>query len=248
MRALLTALVLLLLPASPRAEPPVTIFAAASLADVLTAAVAARGGPARLVLAGSSALARQIEAGAPADLFISANAAWMDHLQAQGLLVDETRVDLAANAIVLVAPVDASEAEPRLLAPDFPLADTLTDGRLALALSEAVPAGIYAREALQTLGLWPQAAPHLVETDDVRGALVLASRGEVPLALVYATDAAAEPRVAVVATVPPGAHAPIRYPAAVIGERDTPAARAWLAWLSSPEGRALFARFGFAAP
>jgi molybdate transport system substrate-binding protein len=253
MRALIAALALLLLPASPRAEAPVTIFAAASLADVLQAAVEARGVPARLVLAGSSALARQIDAGAPADLYISANAAWMDHLEAQGLLADGTRFDLAANALVLVAPAPApgSATEPReppALTPDFPLAEALADGRLALALTRAVPAGIYAREALEALGLWTKAAPRLVETDDVRGALALAARGEVPLALVYATDAAAEPRVVVVATVPPEAHAPIRYPAAVIAQRDAPAARAWLTWLAGPEGRALFARHGFTAP
>lgn len=247
MRALLAALALTLLPASPRAEAPVTIFAAASLADVLEAAVKARGAPARLVLAGSSALARQIEAGAPADLYISANAAWMDSLGAKGLLAEGTRKDLAANALVLVS-ADPRPGDGVPLGPGFPLAERLGDGRLALALTEAVPAGIYAREALKNLDLWPQAALRLVETDDVRAALALAARREVPLALVYATDAAAESRVAVVATVPADAHAPIRYPAALIAENDGPAARSWLAWLAGPEGRAVFQRFGFAPP
>ncbi|MEO0682851.1 MAG: molybdate ABC transporter substrate-binding protein, partial [Pseudomonadota bacterium] len=138
----------------------------------------------------------------------------------------------------------APDPPPSLAAYDLP--SRLGDGRLAVALTAAVPAGRYAREALGALGLWTALAPRLVETEDVRGALALAARAEVPYALVYATDAAAEPRVAVAARVPAEAHAPILYLAAAT--QETPGAAAWLDWLGGPRGRALFARHGFAPP
>ena len=118
-------------------------------------------------------------------------------------------------------------------------------GRLAVALTEAVPAGIYAKAALSALGLWDRAAPHLAETDNVRAALALVALGEAPLGVVYATDAPAEPRVRAVATFPAGSHPAIAYPAARIADRANPAADAFLAWLQSPEARAILARHGF---
>jgi len=229
------------------AETPATIFAAASLTDVLEEAVERRGQPARLVLAGSSALARQIAAGAPADLYVTAHPRWMDWLAERSVVPKGAARPVALNRLVLVEPAAASDgAAPPELGPEFGLAERLEGGRLAVALTSTVPAGRYAREALETLGLWEALAPRLVETEDVRGALALAARGEVPFALVYATDARAEPRVRVAATVPESAHAPALYLAAPVS--GAPGAAAWLDWLAGPEGRALFEDHGFAPP
>ena len=236
-------LALALLPGSARAEP-VVVFAAASLKDALEDAAAAwerdTGGEVALSFAGSAALARQIEAGAPADLFVSANEDWMDRLEAEGLIRPGTRRDLASNRLVLIA---HGAAEPQEIGPD--LLEALGDGRLAMALVDAVPAGIYGREALSSLGLWEAMAPRIAQADNVRAALALVARGEAPLGVVYATDARAEPRVSVVATFPESSHAPITYPAAVTAESDHPDARALLDHLASPAGRAAFRRRGF---
>ena len=240
-----------------RAAERVTVFAAASLAEAMGRIAAAfedeTGHRVTVALAGSSALARQIQAGAPADIFVSANAAWMDVLDKDSLLAPGTRFDLAGNRLVLIGSTDpTTPTNPIALGPGFDLAERLgkggPDGRLAVALTQAVPAGIYARTALQSLGLWDGVARRLAETDNVRAALTLVALGEAPLGIVYATDAAAEPRVGVIATFPADSHGPIVYPTARIAGRDNTAADAFLAWLKNPRTRAILQDLGFTPP
>ena len=235
----------------------VTVLAAASLAEAMDKIAAdfqaKTGHRVTVALAGSSALARQIQAGAPADLFVSANAAWMDVLDRDGLLAPGTRFDLAGNRLVLIGPAGPkAPADPVPLGPNFDLVGRLgqggSGGRLAVALTRAVPAGIYAKAALDALGLWDSIAPHLAETNNVRAALTLVALGEAPLGIVYATDAAAEPRVTVIATFPADSHGPIVYPTARIGGRDNTAADAFLAWLKAPRTRAILQDLGFTPP
>ena len=234
-----------------RAAEAVVVFAAASLMgaldEVAHAWEAEAGGAVTISYAGTSALARQIERGAPADVFVSADEAWMDALEAEGLIEPATRRDVAANRLVLVAHGEAAPAE---IGPDLDLAGMLgDDGRLAMALVDAVPAGRYGREALTSLGLWEAAAPRVAQADNARAALALVALGEAPLGVVYATDARAEPRVGVVGVFPEGSHRPIRYPAALVAEARHPAAaRAFLDHLASAGARAVLARHGFAAP
>ncbi len=229
------------------AAEPVVVFAAASLKTALddVAALWAErtGGEVALSYAGSSALARQILQGAPADVFMSANVDWMDVLEADGLVAEGTRCDLLGNAIVLVA--HGEEAAPVAIAPGFDLAGLLGEERLAMALVEAVPAGIYGREALTSLGVWEAVRPKVAEADNVRAALALVARGEAPYGIVYATDAAAEDGVTVVGTFPPETHAPIVYPVARLAESDHPDAAAFLAFLASDAARPSFERQGF---
>ena len=246
---MLRSLLLVVLLAAGPARADVTVFAAASLAGALgdaAQAFEAQGGAhARLVFAGSSALARQIEAGAPADLFVSANTEWMDALQSRALIDPETRVDLLGNSLVLVGPAPVTPVAPAAL----DLTALLGGGRLAMALVDAVPAGIYGRAALQSLGQWDAVAPQVAQADNVRAALALVATGEAPLGVVYATDAVAEPRVGVVMTFPEGSHPPITYPAAVtMGAAEAAQARAFLDWLQSAEAQAIFARHGFTRP
>lgn len=217
----------------------VTVFAASSLKSALDEIVAAwEGEPVRVSYGGSSALARQILAGAPADLFISANVGWMDEVEAAGFVRPETRRDLLGNRLVLVA----SEPGEVLLEPGE-IAPQLEDGPLAMALVDAVPAGIYGREALQTLGLWDEVQGEIAEAANVRAALAFVALGEAPLGIVYASDAVAEPRVHIAATFPQESHAPIIYPAAAIS--DAPSVAALLGFLSNSGARAIFERNGF---
>ncbi|MEZ5666164.1 MAG: molybdate ABC transporter substrate-binding protein [Alphaproteobacteria bacterium] len=239
------------LAAQPVSAEPVTVFAAASLTDAMEQVAAgwaeAGNEPWRLSLGGSSTLARQIVAGAPADIFLSANVEWMDAVEAAGLLVPDSRIDLLANSLVLVAPADALPAAPVAIGPDLDLAALLgPDGRLAMADPTSVPAGIYGRQSLVSLGLWDGIAARVVATGDVRGTLALVARDEVPLGIVYATDAAISADVAVLATFPPESHAPITYPAARIAGDGPDEAAAAFAYLLSAEARAVFARHGFA--
>lgn len=242
MRPALCLLLWLLFAPTAQAER-VTVFAAASLKealeDVARTFAADTGHDVVPVLAGSSALARQIEQGAPADIFISANPAWMDRLDDRGHLRPGTRSDLLGNRLVLIA--RGAEGPPLPLGPD--LAAKLDGGRLAIALTEAVPAGLYGKAALTTLGLWPALRPHLAEADNTRAALALVALGAAPLGIVYATDAAAEPRVHVAATFPNGSHPPIVYPAAQI--TDSAAAAAFLTALKSPAAAEIFQAHGF---
>lgn len=238
-------------PQAQAAPPPLTVFAAASLKTALDeiggAWTAATGGRLAISYAGSSALARQIEQGAPADLFLSANAAWMDRLETAGLIRADTRRDVAGNALVLIA---HDPAAPKAdLAAGFDLAGRLEGGRLAMALVDAVPAGIYGKQALGALGLWEGVAPHLAQADNVRAALALVATGEAPYGIVYATDATPEPRVTVVGAFPAASHDPIVYPAAATAESDAPdAAAAFLDFLAGPEARAALTRQGFSIP
>jgi molybdate transport system substrate-binding protein len=232
-----------------RAEAPL-VLAAASLQESLNAAAsawAARGHP-RPVLsfAGSSALARQIEAGGPADIFISADAPWMDHLEARGAIRAGSRRVLLGNSLVLVAPL-ASKLELRI-GKGFPLARVLGDGRLAMAEPETVPAGRYGRAALIALGVWRDVEPKVARAENVRAALALVERGEAPLGIVYATDAKASAKVRVVGTFPEASHPPIRYPAALVKTSANAGAPAFLDFLATREARAIFARYGFSAP
>ncbi len=230
-----------------RGDEALVVFAAASLGgamgEIARGWEAATGRPVTASYAGSSALARQIEQGAPADVFVSANEAWMDALEADGLIRTGTRRDLLSNRLVLIA---HGPAEPVAIGPGLDLAGMLGEGRLAMALLDAVPAGLYGREALTSLGLWDAVAPRVVQADNARAALALVALGEAPLGVVYATDALAEPRVSVLGPFPEGSHAPIAYPAAVTAGSAHPQARAFLDHLGSPEARAVFERHGFA--
>ncbi len=241
--------------AEPETRERLHVFAAASLKDALEPAAAgwsaATGADVVLSFAGSATLAKQIEHGAPADLFISASTGWMAYLAERDRIDAATIQVLASNALVLVAPADAEAsvaAKPLVLSHDFDIADQLGDGRLAIALTSAVPAGQYGRAALESLGLWEAAAPRLAETQNVRAALALVARGEAPLGMVYASDAAAEPRVRVVATVPAETHPAIRYPAALVTGQAHAEAAAILDWLASDAAWTHFQRQRFLAP
>lgn len=246
--ALLTALTPL-----PAQAGDLTVFAAASLGDVLEDLAQVweedTGSDLTLALAGSSALARQIDAGAPADIVISANEDWMTWLDDRGRLVPDSLRQIASNRLVLIAH-DPGAASVAPVTGDTDLGAMLgPDGRLAIALPEAVPAGLYARAALTGLGLWDGVAHRLAPTDNVRAALALVALGEAPLGVVYATDAAADPEVHVAGIFPTELHPPIRYPAAVVADSADPEnARAFVDWLLSDGAQAVFARHGFLPP
>lgn len=246
----LAVIFLLLAAATPAAaQRAPLVLAAASLQEAMTAAADswARKGHRRPVIsfASSAALARQIAAGASADIFVSADAAWMDDLAAKRLIVPSTRTDFLGNRLVIVASRRNPANVP--LRPARALASALTAGPLALADPRSVPAGRYAKAALQTLGVWQAVAPRIVGTENVRAALTLVERGAAPLGIVYATDARASQRVRVAAVVPAGAHPPIRYPVALLKASTSPDAAAFRRFLVSPEGRRIFVRFGFTA-
>jgi molybdate transport system substrate-binding protein len=236
------------LPTSARAEgTPVTIFAAASLKNALDEIAAAwqaeTGKPTAISYAASTALAKQIEEGAPADIFFSADLAWMDYLAERTLIVEESRHSLLGNRIVLVAPAD-STVEATIGA-NFPLAELLGDGHLAMADPEAVPAGKYGKAALEKLGVWDSVAGKVAAAENVRAALLLVSRGEAPLGIVYRTDVAAEPGVRIVDTFPADSHPPIVYPVAAVASSTNPDRAAFLDYLRSPAARAVFEKQGF---
>jgi molybdate transport system substrate-binding protein len=228
------------------ARADTTVFAAASLQDALDENVAAyRAGTSERVAvsyAASSALARQIEAGAPADLFISADLEWMDYLQQRRLIKPETRRNLLRNRLALIAPADSGVSVS--IAPGFPLATLLGKGRLAMANPDAVPAGKYGKASLEALGVWRDVQARLASTENVRAALVLVARGEAPLGIVYRTDAAADPKVRVVGLFPENTHPPIVYPVAATA-KARPSAAAFLDWLNKSEARAIFRKHGF---
>nr|WP_024889277.1 molybdate ABC transporter substrate-binding protein [Luteimonas huabeiensis] len=228
---------------------PLTVFAAASLKEAMDAAAAAyeaeAGQPVQVSYAASSALARQIEQGAPADVFVSADLEWMDWLQARDLVDVATRRELLGNTLVLVAPA-SGDTSPVELAPGADLVGRLRGGCIALALTESVPAGKYAKAAFRSLGLWDALAPHVAEGDSVRAALMLVARGEAPLGVVYGSDAQAEPAVRVVATFPEDSHPPIVYPVARLARSPHPQAAAFVDWLETPPAQAIFRERGFA--
>ncbi len=240
---LAAALALTCAPLTLRADE-VTVFAAASMTNAMgeikQAFEADTGHDLVVSLAGSSALARQIQQGAPADIFISANPNWMDVLEQDGLLEHDSRFALLNNSLVLVAHGQNAGA---MQISELP--EKLGDGKLAMALVDAVPAGIYGKASLTTLGLWDSLAPRVAQTDNVRAALALVAIGEAPFGIVYATDAVAEDGVTVVATFPADSHPPIVYPAADIAGRDTAAENQFLEYLRGDKARAAFERQGF---
>lgn len=239
-------------PGAARAQTPVTVFAAASLTDALRelgAQWVARGNPApRFSFAASSALARQIEQGAPADLFMSADEAWANYLQDRNLLANATRTSPLGNALVLVAPAKA--ARPVALERGTDLAAMLgPQGRIATGDPAHVPVGRYAQAALTWLGQWDPLSPRLARADNVRAALLLVERGEAPLGIVYSTDAAASTGVRVVATFPAASHEPITYPFALTRRAEGNAqAQALLAFLIGADAAPTWQRFGFTRP
>src|SRR5580693_7411354 len=246
MRFLLFALVLLV-PLTARAQE-LTVFAAASLTDAMkdVSALWTKAGhpPLTLSFGASSTLARQIEQGAPAALFASADEKWMDYLAQKNLIAADTRKDLLGNDLVLVVPAD--KPIHVTLGPDFDLMGLLgANGRLATGDPAHVPVGIYAEQALKKLGMWDSISPKLARTEDVRAALLLVERGEAPAGIVYATDAAVSKAVMIAGTFPADSHDPVSYPFAVTNSGDTQEARALLAFLTSPAVRAVFVQRGF---
>ncbi|SIQ05409.1 molybdate transport system substrate-binding protein [Rhizobium sp. RU33A] len=229
------------------AEEPVTVFAAASLkesAEKVAAAWKAAGGTdVTFSFAGSSALAKQIEEGAPANVFISADLKWMDHLDKAGSVKTETRVNLLGNRIVLVAPKDSSAATT--IAPGFPLAALLGNERLAMANVDAVPAGTYGKAALENLGVWESVKDKVAQAENVRAALLLVSRAEAPLGIVYETDAKVDPGVKILDRFPEDSHPAIVYPAALTTDSENPRAADFLAYLQGADAHAIFTAAGF---
>lgn len=240
-------LTLLLSAAAARADT-VMVFAAASLTNALDEVgvrfTAATGHAVKASYAGSSALAKQIERGGPAQVFASADAQWMDYLVERGLIVAASRIDLLGNALVLVAPADSPLARVEL-GPRTDLAALAGSGRIATGNPDSVPVGLYFRQAMERAGQWPAVSAKLARADSVRSALAFVERGEAALGVVYATDAAASTRVKVIGSFPAAMHDAIVYPFALVAGNDTPAARALLDFLRSAEARAVFARHGF---
>ena len=224
-----------------------TVFAAASLKNALdevdAAWTAKTGKTVTVSYAASSALVKQIEAGAPADLFISADIPWMNQAAERGLIRPGSRVDLLGNSLVLIAPATAAEAID--LAPGVALATKIGDGKIATGDIATVPVGKYAKASLEKLGIWADIEPKIAGTESVRAALALVARGEAKYGIVYATDAKVEPKVAVVGTFPAESHPPIVYPAAITRDSTNPEAAALLDFLGGPEAAKIFAAHGF---
>jgi molybdate transport system substrate-binding protein len=237
------------LPAADVQQPQILVFAAASLTDGLQEASAAYEKTVQVTVKSSfdssSVLARQIEAGAPADVFFSADTKWMDYLQSRNLIQAGSRKNVLGNRLVLIAP-----AQSRIqlkIAPHFPLAAALGKERLATGDPDSVPAGRYARSALTTLGVWDEVASRLARAENVRVALLYVARGEAPLGIVYASDALADKSVRVVDTFPADTHEPIVYPIALTTPAKSQAA-AFVAYLAGPRGREIFVKYGFTVP
>ena len=245
-------LALLLVAAAPwrsSSAEELLVFAAASLRNALDEANAAytkaSGNEVTTSYAASSALAKQIEQGAPADVFISADLDWMDYLQERDLIDPATRSNLLGNGIVLITRAD-STIQPATIAEGFDLAILLgADGRLAMGQVDSVPAGKYGKAALEELGIWPSVADRIAQAENVRAALLLVSRGEAPLGIVYRTDAVADPGVKVVGTFPADSHPAIIYPVAATAETTKAAAGAYLEFLRSGPAKAAFEKEGF---
>jgi molybdate transport system substrate-binding protein len=248
-RVLVLMMVLVAFMAHARAEA-IHVFAAASLKNALDEIGDAWGKTAEdrnivVTYAASSALAKQIAAGAPVDVFISADTAWMDNLESQSLIDRKTLIIIAGNNLVLIAPVEATHTIN--LKDAASVTNALGDGRLAIADVNAVPAGKYGKAALQHFSLWTKIEPHLAQTENVRAALALVARGEAPLGIVYGSDAMAEKSVRVVAEFPADSHPAIFYPAARIATSTNPLSETFLHFLGSAVARSIFARHGFTA-
>jgi molybdate transport system substrate-binding protein len=232
------------------ADKAVTVFAAASLSTTLETVgksfTADTGIPVRFSFAASSALARQIESGSPADVFVSADQEWMDYLATRKLMRADSRADIVSNSLVLVAPSDSRIT--LAIKPGFALAQALgSKGRLATGDPDTVPAGKYARAALIKLGVWNTVQDRLIPADNVRTALNFVALGEAPLGIVYATDARGNSKVRVVDTFPASAHERITYPAAVTAVAGTEARR-FVQYLQGAKARSVFDAAGFGKP
>jgi molybdate transport system substrate-binding protein len=238
---------LALLLAGSAAAQDVTVFAAASLKNALDAVNAAwqaeTGKRATVSYAASSALAKQIEEGAPADVFVSADRDWMAYLAERGLVDPASVVELLGNRIVLIAPAGSTAATE--IGEGFDLAGLLGDGHLAMANVDAVPAGRYGKAALESLGVWASVADRVAQAENVRAALALVATGEAPLGIVYSTDAVSEAKVRVIGSFPEATHPPIVYPAAVTAEAASPEAGAFVDFLRSGTAAAFFEEQGF---
>lgn len=235
-------------PALPaQSEARVVVFAAASLKTALDAIGkewnAATGKSVTFSYAASSSIAKQIEQGAPADIFAAADVKWMDYLAEKNLIKPETRVSRLGNKLVLIAPKDAKV--DLKIEKDFALSKALGDGRLATGETKTVPVGIYAEAALRNLGVWDAIAPRIAGAENVRVALAFVARKEVPFGIVYETDAKSEPLVQVVDIFPDETHPPIVYPFAVTAASVNPLATEFLAYLASPKAREAFVSAGF---
>lgn len=229
------------------AQEKVTVFAAASMKNALDNANKAwatqGGGQVTVSYAASSALAKQIESGAPADIFISADLDWMKYVSDKKLVREDTRFNWLGNRIVLVAAKDA--AKPVDIRPGFDLVGLLKGGRLAMGEPNAVPAGKYAKASLEKLGVWSSVEKSVASAESVRAALAFVSRGESPYGIVYQTDAAADPGVAIVGTFPADTHPPIIYPIAILSESKSKDAPAYLDYLKSDKAAPFFEKEGF---
>lgn len=249
MRWFATALMLVMVALPARAEP-LTVFAAASLKNAFDeigeAFTEETGIEVVFSYTGTSVLARQIEQGAPADVFAAANVDWVDYLEERGVLDPASTISFARNALVLIAPIATLfDTPPDLTSGDDFLSALGEDGRLAVALVDAVPAGIYAREALEALGVWGALEDHLAQSDNVRSALFLVARGEAPLGIVYASDAQADPNVQIVGRFPTSSHAPIIYSVSLNADNGMREAELFLTYLSDDDAQAILVSNGF---
>ena len=236
------------MPQQAAAQDTLTVFAAASmrnaLDDVDKAFTKATGIEVTASYAASSALAKQIAQGAPADVYVSANIKWMDFLDGKKLIKPGTRINLLGNQLVLIAPSD-SKLGHVTIGQGFDIAKLAGKDRIAVADTKAVPAGLYAKAALTSLGAWKAAEPKLAQAENVRATLAYVARGETPLGIVYATDAKAEPKVKVIGVFPAGSHPPITYPVAAIAADKNAHSVAYLGFLQTPAAKAIFERYGF---
>jgi molybdate transport system substrate-binding protein len=246
---ILAAALVLLAPVMVHAEDePLMVFAAASTTDAINEVGRAfsqkTGFKVTNSFAASSTLAKQVAHGAPAAIYISANQKWMDYLVREKLIVIATRFNVLRNSLVLIAPKE-SKLKPLTVARGMDLRAALGAGRLSMGDPSHVPAGIYGKEALTNLGLWESLKDQVAAAATVRGALALVERGEAPLGVVYATDARISSGVKVVGVFPAASHSAISYPAALVAEKDSPRARAYLEFLRSTQAKAIFQKYGF---
>jgi molybdate transport system substrate-binding protein len=245
--ALMTVVVAALVGGSPAKAADVLVFGAASLKEALDEQAkqfeAASGNKVVISYGASNALAKQIEAGAPADLFISADLDWMDYVDQRGLVIPSTRANLLRNSLVLIAP--AASKSTLKIGPGFGLAAALGPNKLAMANPDSVPAGRYGKRALEYLGVWAGVEKQVARAENVRAALALVSRGEAPFGIVYSTDALSDKGVRVVDTFPAASHPPILYPVAVLTSSRSSAAKPFLGFLRSAPARATWENYGF---
>jgi molybdate transport system substrate-binding protein len=230
------------------AQEQITVFAAASLKNALddTNAAFTKATGIKVVASyeASSALAKQIEQGAPADIFISADLRWMDYANEHKLIKPDTRVNLLGNKLVLITPKD-SRLDHVAIGDGFDIAKLAGDGRIAVADVKALPAGLYAKAALEKLGAWTAAEPKLAQAENVRATLAFVARGETPVGIVYETDARIEPKVKIIGAFPDGSYPPVTYPVAATASGKAATAARYLSFLATPAAKAIFERYGF---